>query len=152
VSWSSDLSTLQGSPQKHIDNGTLVGKGSGSKAVPVNGPFLNFDKLFTNISYYCWAKGEHATIRSTTSSPPCTDEGWIHRTHQGRPRAPIRRRPVRPPSPTRDETKAQSKSMDLLFPHHQGRPMCDSGHRVGPRVDRSNKDRVCNKVYHNDCL
>jgi hypothetical protein len=45
------LSTLQGSPQKHIDTGTPVGKGSGSKAVPVKGPFLNFDKIYNNHKY-----------------------------------------------------------------------------------------------------
>jgi hypothetical protein len=39
---------LQGSPQKHIGTGTPVGKGSGSKAVPVKGPFLNFDKIYKN--------------------------------------------------------------------------------------------------------
>jgi hypothetical protein len=37
---------LQGSPQKHIGTGTPVGKGSGSKAVPVNGPFLKFNKYY----------------------------------------------------------------------------------------------------------
>jgi hypothetical protein len=37
-------------------------------------------------------------------------------------------------------------------PSPPGRPMCDSTHRDGPRVDRCDKDRVCNKVYRNDCL
>jgi hypothetical protein len=30
--------------------------------------------------------------------------------------------------------------------------MCDLAHRDGPRVDRCNKGRVCNKVYSNDYL
>ena len=38
VSSSSDLATLQGSPQKHMDTGIPLGRGNGSKAFPVIRP------------------------------------------------------------------------------------------------------------------
>jgi hypothetical protein len=50
------------------------------------------------------------------------------------------------------KTKALPISMDLLLPHHRGRPMCDSAHSDGPREDKCDKGRVCNKVYLNDYL
>jgi hypothetical protein len=34
----------------------------------------------------------------------------------------------------------------------RGRPMCDSAHSDGPREDKCDKGRVCNKVCLNDYL
>jgi hypothetical protein len=44
----------------------------------------------------CCGEGEHATLRSTTSSSHHVHKGYIHRTHQNKPRAPTGRRHVRP--------------------------------------------------------
>jgi hypothetical protein len=43
-------------------------------------------------------------------------------------------------------------SMDLPRPHNEGRPMFDSAHSDGPREEKCDKGRVCNKVYINDYL
>jgi hypothetical protein len=59
----------------------------------------------------CWDEGEHATLRSSTSSLPCAGEGWIRRTRQDRPRVLTGWRLVRTPSLTRDKTKAPPKSV-----------------------------------------
>jgi hypothetical protein len=74
----------------------------------------------------CWDEGEHATLHSSISSSPCAGEGWIHRTCQDRPRALTGRWPVRPPSLTRDKTKARRSLWVLPLPDHHVRPMCDS--------------------------
>jgi hypothetical protein len=97
-------------------------------------------------------RSEHATLRSMTSSSHRAGEGYIHRTHQNKPRAPTGRRPVRPPSLSCCKTKALPMTTDLPRPHHRRRPMCDSAHSDGSRKDKCDKGRVCNKVYLNDYL
>jgi hypothetical protein len=69
----------------------------------------------------CWGKGEHGTLRSTTSSSHHADEGYIDRTRQNKPRAPPGRRTVRPPSVWCCKTKAPPKSMGLSRPHPPGK-------------------------------
>jgi hypothetical protein len=45
MSSSSDLATLQGSPQKNMDTGTPLGRGIGSKAFPVIWPWLQLNQF-----------------------------------------------------------------------------------------------------------
>jgi hypothetical protein len=75
----------------------------------------------------CWGEDEHATLRSTTSSPHCAGEGYIHKTWQNKTRASIGRRPARPPSLSCGKMKALPMSTDLTCPHRRGMPMCDFG-------------------------
>jgi hypothetical protein len=94
----------------------------------------------------CWGEGEHASLRSTTSSSHRTDEGHIHRTRQNKPKAPTERRPVWSPSLSCCKMKALPKSK--ILPHHRRkeRPMWNSAHGDGPREDKRDKGYVCNIV------
>jgi hypothetical protein len=87
-----------------------------------------------------------------TSSSHRADEGYIHRTRQNKPRGVDRTETCATPSLSCYKTKALPMSTDLPRPHHRGRPMCDSAHSDGPREDKCDKGRVCNKVYLNDYL
>jgi hypothetical protein len=42
------MSTLQESPQKHMETGTSLGRGFGLNAFPVNGPFLQSNQFLSN--------------------------------------------------------------------------------------------------------
>jgi hypothetical protein len=100
----------------------------------------------------CWGEGEHATLRSTTSTSRCADEDRIRRTHrtdQGRCPDGGLFDPLRS-----DETRRRPRRrpQDLPLPQYEERPMCGSVHRAGPRVGMCGLGRVCNKVYRNDWL
>jgi hypothetical protein len=56
------------------------------------------------------------------------------------------------PSLSCRKTKALPKSTGLPRHHRQERPMWNSAHGDGPREDKNDKGRVCNKVYLNDYL
>jgi hypothetical protein len=94
--------------------------------------------------YDCWGEGEHATLRSTTSSSHRVDEGYIHSTPEQAEGA--------------DRTEACATPSLSCYktgppaPSPPGRPMCYSGHGNGPREDKCDKGRVCNKVYLSDYL
>jgi hypothetical protein len=89
---------------------------------------------------------------STTLSSPCTGEGWIYGTRQDRPRALTRWRPVRPPSLTRDKTKASPKSTGPSTLTTKRGPRAVRPTELGPTWECVIRGHVFNKVYCNDCL
>jgi hypothetical protein len=44
------------------------------------------------------------------------------------------------------------RSLLVSCPHHTSRPMQDSIHCNGPRMDKRTTGRVCNSLHCNDCL